>query len=109
MKRAIEQAHAGEHVKPAQLAEQWGALPGPAKEPWVNASRVLSQCAKVASQEDQREQYAARAVRLLEKARAAGWFTTTARRKELGDPVFKSLRGRADFRALLSKVEAPLR
>jgi tetratricopeptide (TPR) repeat protein len=52
------------------------------------------------------EHYGARAVELLGKAKAAGFFKDAANRQELkNDPDLQSLRSRDDFQKLLAEVE----
>src|SRR5205807_617677 len=51
----------------------------------------------------QAEEYAARAVELLQKAQEAGYFRERAAREELrNDPELEPLQGREDFRKLLA-------
>jgi serine/threonine-protein kinase len=106
-------AHAGRHAAAAGEVE---GLVGPARgsgEFLYQLARVLALAAGVAAKDEalppaDRQQaadrYGARAVELLDLARAAGYFRAAANRKKLArDARFEPLRRRDDFQKLLGE------
>jgi hypothetical protein len=85
----------------ASTAELVALEPAPVEQ-WVWGMEFFARCAEVADSVDDREDLAARAIRALECAVAAGF----ADRRHLERSVFDSIRTRAEFVAIVDRLDA---
>jgi tetratricopeptide (TPR) repeat protein len=105
----------GNHAEAAKAVDEAERLAPSRWQKHEHAGRLLARCAPLAEKDDRlpetqrralAQQYAGRAVALLTAAVAKGYQDANALRKEA---VFEPLRGRADFQALLRKLEEKAR
>jgi serine/threonine protein kinase len=107
MGRALCLVRAGESARATQSADELLAAPKPPAGILYDAACVFALAAAAARDDSPlRERHAARAVELLGRARAAGYFRPAARVEHLKkDDDLAALRDRDDFRNLLAEVE----
>jgi tetratricopeptide (TPR) repeat protein len=111
LQRALALVGAGDHVRAVAEADALARAKGVKADVLYEAARLHALAIPAAGQDlkqprEERErlaeQYAARALALLEQARAAGWFRDAARRERLKtDSAFEPLHGRAEWAALM--------
>jgi tetratricopeptide (TPR) repeat protein len=105
VQRAFALVDAGEVEK--AVAEVEGVLAKPDGLPAAvrfDAGVAFAKAAKAAKKPEQKEEYAARAVKELAAAEKGGHFRDPKRRTLLDDPAFAHLRGRDDFDALRART-----
>jgi hypothetical protein len=115
--RARARAHDGRHADAVLETDELARKPSLSPGSLVAAAKVYaaaSQAARIdpllsgADKEERVEGYAARAIEMLGKARAAGAFTIAADAVRMAnDPDLKLLRDRADFQKLLAELNLP--
>jgi hypothetical protein len=94
----------------AAVAEADALTEGPATSGpiWYDAACVYALAAAAAGEDGQREAHAGRAVALLRRARAAGYFKNPARVEHLKrDADLAPLRPREDFQKFVAELETP--
>jgi serine/threonine protein kinase/tetratricopeptide (TPR) repeat protein len=111
MRRALSRARAG---KTAEAVAEAEALTKEARAPsYLLCNAACVYCvASAAVKEDakQREAYAGRAVALLRRAQAAGFFKDRANVEPLKkEPVLDVLRSREDFKKIVAELDAALK
>jgi eukaryotic-like serine/threonine-protein kinase len=112
---AVEFARSGEHARAAALAQALAAQRSLSAEFFYQVAAVYAlafaaarkDVARPAAERDKlAKEYATRALELLKRANAAGYFKAPANLAKLKhDPDFDTLRPRDDFRRLLSAAE----
>jgi hypothetical protein len=106
MGRALCRARGGEPGPATQAAEELLAAPQPPGDVLYEAACVFAVSAAAVADAEPRERYAARAVELLGRAHAAGYFQQKARAEHLKkDDDLTALRQRDDFQELLARIE----
>jgi WD40 repeat protein len=107
LERAVALARAGDHALAVAEAHALAAAPGvPGAALYDLACVCALSSAAVKDSPGKKEEYAARAVELLARARAAGFFQdreTVAHMKQ--DPDVEPLRSRPDYQRLLAGLE----
>jgi serine/threonine protein kinase len=111
VRRGLALAGAGHHVQAAKAAEDLAALPDPRGENAYNLACLYALASSAAKSDiTLAEGYAARAVAMLQRSRAAGMFKDPAALEQLPrDPDLAALRGREDFQKLLRELLPPNR
>src|SRR5262249_54557966 len=99
----------GKHAELAEVADQLAAdAPDPRVDTYQSAC-LMAQAATAAGKVGAVEGYAERAVKLLNKAAQAGFASNRDEREHMDkDADLAPLRGRADYKALLARLDARL-
>jgi serine/threonine-protein kinase len=115
VRRALTLARVGEHAKASAEAAVLANKASLSSDNLYLLARALGRSAAAVLDDEQLaaearqqlvEDHAARAVSLLRRLHAAGYFKASARREQLPkDPALAPLRSRADFKDLLQAIE----
>jgi serine/threonine-protein kinase len=102
--RALALARRGDHAEATRAAETVVRDGNPSAASLFTLARAYALLSGAAGKDG--EQYAARAVDLLTRARAAGWFKKFSNRERLkAETDLASLRARADYQKVLADVQ----
>jgi eukaryotic-like serine/threonine-protein kinase len=100
----------GDHARAVATADELAARPDTTGETFYQLACLCAQAVtQVAADDARREVYAARAVTLLGRARAARYFVAPAHREQLAkDPLLAPLRKRADYGTIFLAIHADI-
>ena len=100
-------ARAGDHKRATQEAKELAAQPGAGASEFYNLACIFALAVHPAHEDaPQREQYAARAMELLEKSRDAGFFKSPGALDTMkNDPNLDALKSRDEFKKFLNDLE----